>query len=346
MNGLASHGVRNTLVCPPDSAIATAADPARVDVHCIPLAGDLDALFGTRLARWLPDAKADLMHVHSRRGADIWGGLAARSGGLPAVLTRRVDNPEVPFLGRAKYAMYSQIIAISQQIQRQLVADGAAADKIQLVYSAIDAASCEPRWTRQQFLECFEFTADNRVVVCAAQMILRKGHANLLNAWVEVARAHPQARLLLLGQGGEESHLRWLVENLRISESVHIAGFRADLRDFLGCADALVHAPSHEGLGVVLLEAQAAGLPVVVTDAGGAAEAVSADETALVVPVDDLEALSSALTRLLEDPQLRERLGAAGALRARQQFAPEVMVNGNLSVYRQLLQDTGRSAGN
>ncbi len=112
-SGLAGHGVANTLVCPPGSAIGSAVNAAEVRVSPLPMAGDLDALFAMRLTALLAADPPDLVHVHSRRGADIWGGLAARRAGVPAVLSRRVDNPDPPLLGPLRYRLYDRVIAIS-----------------------------------------------------------------------------------------------------------------------------------------------------------------------------------------------------------------------------------------
>ncbi len=344
LNGLAEQGVQSTLVVPPDSAIRTAVDESRVRVQPIPMSGELDARFGRRLHRWVASEQPDILHVHSRRGADIWGGLAARRARVPAILSRRVDSPELPVLGRIKYRLFDRVIAISKQIQHQLILDGVVADKIDLVQSSIDAQSCQPSWSREQFLQAFGFAADDLVVICVAQMIPRKGHEDLLAAWPDVLRENPQARLLLLGQGELEADLRQRAGHHDLRSTVQVAGFRADVREFLGLADVLVHPALHEGLGVVLLEAQAAGVPVVACDAGGVPEAVAADRSALLVPPGDGKALAAALTRMLVDPKLRAEFGAAGRQHVAQHFSVAEMVAAHLDIYQTLLSASGNGA--
>jgi glycosyltransferase involved in cell wall biosynthesis len=336
--GLAQAGCRTTLVCPDDSAIATAANTGNTEVVTMPMRGDLDIAFVGRLSRWLKHADADLLHVHSRRGAELWGGLAARRAGVPALLTRRVDNAEPPVLGRLKYRMYRRIVAISAAIEQQLIADGAAANRLRLVHSAIDADNCEPSWTRAQFLDAFNLTPDNLAVVCVAQFIPRKGHMDLLAAWSDVAAACPQARLVLFGQGPEEAALRAVVAQRQLESTVKFAGFREDLRHYLGHADALVHPAHQEGLGVCLLEAQAAGVPIVATRAGGIPEAVIAGESALLVAPHAPAALAAALVGLLDDVDQRAAMAAAGSAHVRSAFSPAAMVSGNLDIYKELLE--------
>ena len=269
LRGLPEHGVQSTLVCPPDSKICVAAERAGVSVQPMPMGGDLDAGFARRLKLWLEIQQPDLLHVHSRRGADLWGGLAARQAGVTAVLSRRVDNPDFPFIGRVKYRLYERVIAISEEIRSQLHVGGVANSKVDLVYSAVDAAACQPSRTRAQFRDMFGIADDELVVVNAAQLIERKGQKILLKAWRAVLEGYQRARLILFGQGPDEEALQDEIERLGLTGSVTIAGFRDDLLSYLGHADLMVHPATQEGLGVCLLEAQAAGVPIVASRAGG-----------------------------------------------------------------------------
>ncbi|MGI9290686.1 MAG: glycosyltransferase family 4 protein, partial [Gammaproteobacteria bacterium] len=190
---------------------------------------------------------------------------------------------------------------------------------------------------RAQFLDAFNLDANDKVVVCVAQLIPRKGHADLLAAWAEVIRQYPQARLVLFGRGKEAEALKSLASILAINDSVRFASYREDLRHFLGCADLLVHPALKEGLGICLLEAQAAGLPVVATRVGGIPEAVSEEETGLLVEPGKPEQLAEALLRLLQDEPERAHMAAAATPFVRQNFAPAAMISGNLAVYEQIL---------
>jgi glycosyltransferase involved in cell wall biosynthesis len=337
MRGLAQLGLRNTLICPPDSAIASAADPAITDIQLLPSAGDFDARFARRLAKWLGDHSPDILHVHSRRGADLWGGLAAKRAAIPALLTRRVDSADLPLIGRVRYRLYDHVVAISARVREQVLIEGVPAESVDLIYSAVDADDCEPAWSRQQFCAAFGLAETDLVAVCAAQFIRRKGHRQLIDAWQGVVEACPQAQLLLFGEGPDEPEIEAQVRRLKLEGSVRFPGFRQDLRAFLGCADLLAHPAAREGLGVILLEAQAAGLPVVAFDAGGIGEAVVANETALLVDPADAGGIQTALIRLFRDPELRAQLGYAGRQRVQTSFAPQHMAQSYLKVYKKLL---------
>jgi glycosyltransferase involved in cell wall biosynthesis len=256
---------------------------------------------------------------------------------LRAVLTRRVDNPETPVVGRIKYGFYDRIIAISEAIHAQLLADGATEKKLRIVRSAIDTAACEATWSRAQFREAFGCPADAVTVACVAQFIPRKGHADLINAWQEIAADYPAARLLLFGQGPEKQAVREQVASAGLKDSVIFCGFREDLRNFLGCADLLVHPALREGLGICLLEAQAAGVPVVAARAGGIPEAVQDGVSGILTEPSDTGALAAALKTMLGNREARERMGKAGKVYVGEHFSPASMVSGNLAVYKELI---------
>ena len=119
---------------------------------------------------------------------------------------------------------------------------------------------------------------------------------------------------------------------------MHFLGFREDARALMGAVDVVVHAPAYEGFGLVVLEAMAAGKPVVVNDApGGVTEIVLAEETGLVVPLDSAPALADALQRLVADPRARERLGQQGALRFQMHFTAGRMAGAVAGLYERCL---------
>jgi len=333
---LRERGIRSTLVCPPDSDIATSADPF-VNVHAMDMAGDLDVGFAFRFFRFLQDVEPDLVHVHSRRGADMWGGLGARWAKVPAVLTRRVDSPEPALLAPMKYGRFERVIGISNGIVEVLQRTGVPDDKLRLVRSAIDAENCQPVWTREQFREAFGLHDGHQVVASVAQFIPRKGHQVLLDAWAEVASACPDARLLLFGRGPDRDRLQAAARDTVHGASVHFAGFRADIRDFIGLADLLVHPARQEGLGIALLEAQAAGVPVIACRAGGMPEAVADGESGVLIEPGDVAELAKRMVRLLRDADLRLQMGDAGRRHVAEYFSPETMVSGNLSIYKEVI---------
>jgi len=339
MQGLRIRGIGTLLACRPDSAIAAAAREQGLEVHPLPMGGDADVVFPFRLAALLRRLQPDILHVHSRRGADTLGGLAARAAAIPAVLSRRVDSPSRPVIGRLKYRNYRRVIAISAAIQRQLQQAGLDRALLRRVYSGVDLDDCLPQWSRRQLLAAFALPDDARVVACIAQLIPRKGHAGLLAAWARVAAACPQARLLVFGEGPLEGRLRAQVTAAGLDAVVRFCGFRPDLLEFLGRVDLVMHAASREGLGLGLLQAQAAGVPVVACRAGGVPEVIDDGMTGILVEPDKPDRLADAAVDLLQNNERRAQWGAAAQRRMAAMFGVEAMVDGNLAVYRELIDE-------
>jgi glycosyltransferase involved in cell wall biosynthesis len=336
LEGLMQAGERSTLVCPAGSEIAKAASNL-AQIREIDIMGDLDFRFLPRLIKVIQEERPDLLHVHSRRGADVWGGLAALLTGTRAVITRRVDNREVPWVARAKYGRYVKVIAISEAIRRVLVSETIPPARIVCIPSGIDPnpyqRPCNPSW----FQETFELAPGNRTVGVVAQLIPRKGHRFLLEAAPAILARFPDTRFLFFGQGPQRADLERLCHEKGITHAVRFAGFRKDMNRILPCLDMVIHPATMEGLGVSLLEAASSGRAIVAARAGGIPEVIQHEVNGLLVEPGNPAVLIEAVSRLLGDPGLGARLGAAGRRIVAEKFSVAAMVKGNLAVYSELL---------
>lgn len=337
LRGLQALATEQILVCPQGSAILELA-PAYADrVHAVPMRGDADLVLIGRLCRILRKEQPDLVHLHSRRGADALGGIAARLAGIPTILSRRVDNPEPRWLVAAKYRLYSHVVTISEAIRQVLLAEGLPAEKVTCVSSAVDTECYRPHVQRAWFRRVFALGRDERAVGMVAQFIPRKGHRVLLEAIPQVLREHPRTRFLLFGRGPEQSAIRRCVELNGLAERVVFAGFRDDLPRILPCLDLLVHPALLEGLGVALLQAAACRLAVVASRIGGIPEIIRSGENGELVAPGDADALATAISRLLADPVLAGQYGQAGRERVLRSFSVQAMAEGNAAVYARVL---------
>ncbi|MCK6387114.1 MAG: glycosyltransferase [Zoogloea sp.] len=336
VEGLAARGVTNLLACPAGSEMARQ-QPAGTRVVAMKMGGDGDLGMVSRLASLIRAEKPDLVHLHSRRGADTWGGLAARLAGVPCVLSRRVDNPESRLAVAIKYRLYDHVITISEGIRQVLLSEGLAPGKVSCVRSAVDATPYLVPVDRAAFCAEFGLPPDALVAGVVAQLIPRKGHRYLLAALPALLARHPALKVLIFGQGPLEAELRAEVEAAGLAGAVRFTGFRHDLPRWLGGLDMLIHPADMEGLGVSLLQASAAAVPIVTSRAGGLPEAVQDGVTGILCPPGDVTALAAAIDRLAGDAALRARFGAAGRARILAEFSIDAMVDGNLRIYRQVL---------
>jgi glycosyltransferase involved in cell wall biosynthesis len=338
LEGLAARGHANLLACPAGCALGEDAAPF-AEVHGLPMHGDADLTIAWRLAGLIRTHKPDLVHLHSRIGADLWGGVAARLTATPVVHTRRVDNPEPRALVALKYRLHDRVIAISEGIGRVLLSEGLPPAKLRVVRSAVDWARFQTPCARETVEARLGVTAGALLAGVIAQLIPRKGHRFLLAALPDLVRIHPSLRVLFFGQGPLEAELRDQIAALGLTEQVRFVGFRDDLHELLPCLDLLVHPATLEGLGVSLLQAASAGVPILASRTGGIPEAVRDWINGILVPPGDIHALGAALKRLLADTALRRRLGKGGRDLMRREFSIDVMVEGNLAVYGELLGD-------
>ena len=338
LRGLREKRVENILVCPTGSDICQAAAPY-ADLRAMPMRGELDLPFGLRLVRLIQACRPDVIHVHSRRGADLWGALAARSRGVPAVITRRVDNPEPALVARVKYRFYDRIVTISEGIRRVLLSEGIPKDRIVCVPSGVDhrryRQPCDRRWFQREF----DLLPAHRTIAMIAQFIPRKGHRLLVEAARQILISWPDARFLLFGKGPLEKEIRRLCKHSRIADKVIFGGFRDDLERILPCLDLLVHPAEMEGLGVSLLQAAAAGIPIIASRVGGIPEIVHDGLNGYLVEAGDVGGMAGRVTKILAEPEKARRLGSAGLKMVQSRFSIGAMVNGNLSVYRDVLSN-------
>ena len=337
MSALQARGHEGTLVCPPGSGIDVAARQAALKVRNLFCAGDIDLPFAYRLTNFIKELDPDIVHCHSRRGADVLGGLAASFADVPAVVSRRVDNTEMKLTAALRYRPFRKIIAISDAVAAVLVDRGVEQDRIVVIRDAVNAADFEQTPDCAAFRNEFRIPDSSLVVAAAGQLIERKGHRFLLDATARLKDRHPGFRVVIFGEGPLETELREQALTLGLGDHVQFAGFQDNLDAVFGCFDLFVHPALAEGLGVVTLKAAAAGVPVIGFRAGGLSEAITHDETGLLVTPEDVDGLADAIETLLTDADKRTRLGNAGRDRMRSAFAVDTMAERHVELYESIL---------
>jgi glycosyltransferase involved in cell wall biosynthesis len=301
-----------------------------------------------RLGRLIRRGCFDVVHAHSFRtelGAILWGRLLGR---VPVVL-RTVHNtdefyvhPRYAALARTSAAHLDHIVVISDSVGRYLRDKvGLPAGKMTRIYYGLDVGS----WDVALDCHCSQARNDSRGVArpptigVIARLAPQKGHRILFDALPAVLERVPELRVRVVGH--EElstvAELRAYAASRGVAERVCFEGFRDDVATVLRELDLFVLPSLWEGFGLVLLEAMAAGRPVVATNVGPIPEVVADGETGLLVPPGRPEALAEAIVRVLTDRPLAERLGRAGRARAEREFGLDRMVDRTDALYRQLL---------
>jgi len=182
----------------------------------------------------------------------------------------------------------------------------------------------------------FGFDTHTRVLLCVGRLSREKGHADLIQAFPKMRELAGDSllRMILVGEGPERSRIEELCRSLNVSDGVILAGQQDDIDPYYGIADVFLLPSVSEGCPNVLLEAMAAGVPVVATGVGGVPEVVKSGRDAILVKKHDCAGLASATAQLLRDQQLRDRLvSCASEIVSRK--TPEAYFRSIVSIFSQ-----------
>lgn len=307
------------LAAPADSAIYARVLEEKFPVHAVAMRGTWDLAAAFALARLHRRVRPDVVHWHAAR-AHALGAIAGLLAPGPArILSRRVDFLVRRSVGsRILYALpVDAIAAISEGVRDALIRSGVDSARIRVVPSGIDLAPFEQPFDRAALRARLGVGAGDVLALQVAALAPHKSQTTLLQAMASIRSRHPNLRVWIAGEGPLRDALAREHASLGLGESVRFLGFREDVTDLLRAADLFVISSYLEGLGTSILDAMAAGLPVVGTRVGGIPEAVVDGETGVLAPPSDPRALGDALAALAGDPERRARLGEAGRRRAR-----------------------------
>jgi glycosyltransferase involved in cell wall biosynthesis len=312
-----------------------------VAAKILPMKANLDSMLIGRLVRYLRQDPPAVVHTHLFH-ADLYGGLAARLGGVRHVVSTkhgfdpwRMKRP-YGLLDRLAASLQQEIICISHAIRKWLIqVEGLPAEKMRVIHYAIDAERfLQPARARPVFGQF-----SKPVIGAVTRLLEQKGVHVLLQAFAACLRRYPRASLVIAGDGPARSELESQATVLGIENSLHFLGYVAhpELRYVMESFDVFALPTFGEGFGLVLLEAMALRKPVVATNVMAIPEVVTPGKTGLLVPPGDASALANALVTLLGDAALREELGRAGRQRALGEFTVERMVRQTVELYDALL---------
>jgi glycosyltransferase involved in cell wall biosynthesis len=298
------------------------------------------------IRRLLRGGGFDLVHAHIFASAAA-AAIATLGKGLPLVITEHTEASwqtwRTRWISRWAHRRARHTIAVSTPIERRLIErDGAPSDLVTLIPNAVIPA---PDETPDSASTLPDGWPEGPLIGVVARLQPEKGVANFLQAATRVSRIFPEAGFLVVGDGPLREELLSLVERLGISKRVRFLGYRTDSRALMGLMDVLVVPSLTEGSPLIVLEAMAAGIPVVASAVGGIPDQLRHGEEGILVPPDDPDALGEALGALLRDPAYARRLGETGRLRTENEFSHETLVRRIEVVYRAALDgDTARSA--
>jgi glycosyltransferase involved in cell wall biosynthesis len=313
--------------------VATLGRRAGIDLRCALL-----------LARFVRRQRVDLLHPHQY--TPFFYSLMARalSRRVPVLFTEH--GRHFPDYRRVKRVIANRlllgprdrVVGVGQAVREAVIRnEGIPADRVEYVYNGIDLRPYAHRAERHEVRRELGVGLQDLVMIQVARLDYLKDHATAIRMLQRVASRRPDARLVLVGEGPERAKIEQEVYQRGVSERVHFLGLRADVPRLLRAADVLVLTSISEGIPLTLIEAGAAGLPVVSTDVGGVGEVIERDVTGLLAPARNDASLAQHILRLADDSALRRRMGEAGLRRVRECFSEEQMHAGYLRLYQEML---------
>lgn len=300
-----------------------------------------------RLRRLIRELAPDVVHCHGSR-AVLAAGLAAGwpppAGGARVPLIQTVHGasaPNTPWkqalvraAERRLAPRISAFVAVSRWVAAGVIRDwGVPADRVHVIANGVDSARFAVLPDARAARRSLGLDADGPVVGMAGRLAREKGPDVFLRAARLVHRSHPDCRFLVAGEGPEGPALRRLAAGLGLEGRVSFAGEVRDIAVALAAMDVFVLPSRSEAISIALLEAMAAGRPVVAAAVGGVPEVARHRQSALLVPADDPYGMAQAVTDLLRDAALRQRLSRAARTRIAADYTLRAMLERTEHLY-------------
>jgi len=328
---LARRGYASPVAARQGEPLAERAAAAGLEVVPCSPASELDPRAAWALRRAIRERAIDVVHAHTAHAVAV-AAVATLGTRIPMVVARRVDFPLRDNPGtRWKYGRAAAIVAVSRAVANVLERGGIAANRIHVVPDGVDVHRTVTPATRET-LETLGVPRDALVAVQVAQLVGHKDPLNFVRAMARARERVPSLHGLLVGDGPLRDAVEREIHALGLDAVVHLAGYRTDADALLAAADVATLSSREEGMGSVLLDALAFGVPIAATRAGGIPEVVVDGDSGLLAERENPTALGDAIASILTDSQLRARLRASSAARAGE-FSVERMADRTISVY-------------
>ncbi|TCS35769.1 glycosyltransferase involved in cell wall biosynthesis [Paucimonas lemoignei] len=292
----------------------------------------------------------DVVHVHAGIGWEGHGLTAAahnlavsaiiRTEHLPYTL-RALKSTELEAAYASGVASVHRIICVCEAARQTFRMSGIDPERYTVVHNGI---APKPALRSRAAVRAELGIGNDRLVLTVARFTEQKRHRTLLNALPALLTSCPDVRLGWVGSGPLEADLQATAAELGLVDRILFLGRRNDVPDLLAAADLFCLPSFFEGHPLVVLEAMAAGLPVVATRSLGTTEAVRNGETGLIVPVDNAPALAAAVARILNDASLSAKFSTTGREAAHTRFSAARMADATMNVYQDTLE-TSRLQG-
>lgn len=333
-------------------ALACDLEESGIPVDVSPMTSRLSPRGLLRLARHMREHHIDIVHAHMYRSS-VPATIAARLARVPVVVSQvhnvaTWETRRQLWLDRALCRWRTAMVAVSESVRRDVIATlRIGAERVRVIYNGVDlAAFGATGGSRAAKRAELGLQPEDIAIVYHGRLVAQKNPEALLRIAVQIAMMRKGVRVIVVGDGPCREDLERRAREAGAcggsGETVRMLflGQRTDIPEILQACDIAVLPSFKEGFSNAVIEALAAGLPVVATDVGGNAEAVEHGRSGWIVPPGNEGALLSAVESLVDDPDERARMGAAAALRA-ERFSLDRMVGDVENLYTDLARQAG-----
>ena len=288
--------------------------------------------------------------LHAHQYTPFFQAMLSRGllGSRPVLLTEHGRHfPDLPsrkrsVVNRLLLRKQDRLVGCGGAVRQALIDnEGLPADRIDVIYNGVDlnALSKPSVGARDRIRREFGFTDDDFVAVQVARLHELKDHVTAVKAIEEARRSAPNIRLLIAGEGDQRPVIERAIKERNLESHVVLAGNRSDVPDLLAASDAFLMSSISEGIPLTIIEAMAAGIPVVSTAVGGIPEMIQHELNGFLAPAGDATSLARSLVRLHQLPCLRQSTVLAGRATAERDFSLAGMLNGYCRTYEEMLRD-------
>jgi glycosyltransferase involved in cell wall biosynthesis len=314
----------------------------------------MDLLALVWIKRFLKTNRFDLVHTHETKSSFLTRLAFSKKMLTPLIYgihgvvfndpRSNLGNKIYEFLERSTIGRADQLIAVSQDVKSEYLVRNIGTDMPwEIIYSGVDVAkfvSPQPAENSARLRASLGISDEDLVLISIGRFSISKNQKDSIQAFKKLCDQNPSInlRLILVGEGPEKSNCESLVENLGLTKSVKFVGFQKNIEEYLAISDMNVITSLREGLPRVVVEASLVGIPTVGYQVEGILEIVSDQESGMVVPQGELEALVIGMNELVINEVKRKEFGILAREIALSNWSHESMNNRILSLYRKLLK--------